>query len=462
MSTPEERLNTANADKAEAEARKASIEADSAARDLAVDLDPELERRKQEAEAEKAIAEAKKATADADRARVSALIPDLKDVAKGQTTVTTEQAMFSSVLAHRALEDAAVSVKGKLEGKLGDGVILLTADADLATSDAVYIDVKTGLDQLISTADKLLEEAKPEDVVDEAAAEALGKEALGVGVAAALGAAAGGPAAVAGAVAAAVPSVMSLLAANRSVSTYTSTVDDIAALAAVAGALSGAKVLLDDFRLVPEGGVTHKLSDLQTGRTSLVDRKLNLDQTRSQASTRRAAAEERIRELNTELDKAREKKESTEGILQDIKEEQEARNAASATEKRTAVLVGLIDSVLSTIDAFTIRLTTVATGGKRSPLAAAALREQLRANGNGGISRVLLVKVAAGSVTQLTNDRPLWFKDKFTVIGNISLSFVLINPKDSLVMGAGEAGGAASMQGTIGDKLRFQIERDAN
>ena len=455
MSTPEERLSVANTEKAEADARKASAEADKAAREVAVILDSELDRRKQEAEAEKAIAEARKATADADRARLSALIPDLGDMSRGETTITTEQPLFSAVLAHRALGDAAGVMKTRLEGKLGEGVTLLTSDPDLATSDAVYLDVRTGLDQLSTAADKLLAAAKPEAGLEEAAEAQGDKEALGAGaVTGALGAAVGGPAGMAaGALAAAVPSVLSLLSAHRSISTYPATVDDTAALAAVGGALAEWKVKLDDFRLVPEGEITEAASELQTRRSQLVELKLTQDQTRSRGAAVRSASEERIRELNAQLDKAREKGLSVEDILRSIKEEKEARDLASMTEKRSAVFIGLIESALSTIDAFVAKLTTVPAGGKRSPLAAAALREQFRSNGDAKISKVLLVKAASGSVAQLLNDRPLWFKDRFMMIGSVSVSYVLIDPSDSTVEAAGQAPGTASVKGTIGKEF---------
>lgn len=466
MTTPEEQQKLADANKAEADARtaqasaeraeqelaewksdlarkqreaeatKATAEADKAAREAEVSLDPEIDRKKQEAEADKAIAEARKAVADADRARLTALIPDLTEVPRGETTVTTEQPLFNAVLAHRALGDAAGVVKEKVKDLLGtDGIVLLTSDADLATSDSAHMEVKTGLDQLIAAADKLLSVPKAEGI------EPVGVEVPGVETA--------GVEAGVGAIAAAIPSVLSLLSAHRSISTYTASIDDTAALAAVAGTLSDTKVQLDDFRLVPHGKTTERTRTLQERRSQLLQLKLTLEQTKAENGTRRAAAEERIRDLNTRLDKTP-KGQSVERIVEGLKDAKKERDTASRTEKQAAVHVGIVESTLTTIDAFVTRLTTIPSGAKRSPLAAAALREQLHAEKDPKFSQVLLIKAAAGSVAQLLNDRPLWFEDKFSMIGSVSLSYVLIDASTSLVKAAGQASGSASISGSIG------------
>jgi hypothetical protein len=400
-----------------------------------VTLDPEIERRKQEAEAERAIAEARRAIADADRARLTALIPDLTSVSREETTLTTQEPVVSSVLAHRALRDAATSVYDQVKDFLGDeGIILLTSDADLATSDAAHAEVKAGIDQLIAAADKLLLEVP--EVEKAPKAEVPTKET---------------PLAPLGALAAAIPSVLSLMSAHRSISTHAASIDDTAALAAVAGTLSDAKVQLDDFRLVPKGDIADHASRLQEQRSQLLARKIRREQTKAQSGMRRGVSEERIRELNTQLDRAREKGgELPKDILKEIKEEKDQRDAASLAEKEAAVQAQVVDSALTIIDAFLTRLTMVPAGARRSPLAAAALREQLHKTVDPRVSRVLLIKAAAGSVAQLLNDRPLWFEDKFSMIGSVSLSYVLIDTSDSLVKVAGQASGSANIAGSIG------------
>jgi len=57
-----------------------------------------------------------------------------------------------------------------------------------------------------------------------------------------------------------------------------------------------------------------------------------------------------------------------------------------------------------------------------------------------------------------TTSRDVNCKDRFSMIGNIRLSFVLIDTEDSRILPAGRVGGTASLHGTIGDRLRFGID----
>lgn len=94
-----------------------------------------------EAEAKKAAADADKAAGDAARAQLTALIPDFSKVQVPETKLGGTQPLFGSLLAHRALEDAATALVSALQPKLsaGDGAVLVTNDADLASSDAAYL-----------------------------------------------------------------------------------------------------------------------------------------------------------------------------------------------------------------------------------------------------------------------------------------------------------------------------------
>jgi hypothetical protein len=231
-----------------------------------------------------------------------------------------------------------------------------------------------------------------------------------------------------GAAAQAIPGVISLLSAHRKVSSKALTVENLAAAASTAGALRTksriATVVHDDFRLLPHGEVYARVVALTDERKELVACKLELEQHRSAV----AGHEKTISDANTRI--------------------------------------GLIDAVVAAIDQFASALRTIPAGGTRSPLATAALREQLHstpaANGKGKpidphFSHVLLVKANPGSAQQVVEDR-LLRKDKFTVVAIVNVSYVLIATSDSHVLAAGNASAMATGQGTIGTSFEVEVK----
>jgi hypothetical protein len=407
----------------DAEKRKAIAEAEKAARDAAQTLDPALERQKREAEAKKSVAEAEKATADARRAQISALVPDLSKVERGETTVTGSQPLFSSVLAHRALDGAVADLVERVLKAIPEGdTVLVTSDSDLATSDAAYLEVNSGLEQLIAAADELKSQAE--------------QRAVG---------------AIVGALAAAIPPVLSLLSAHRAVSSNPVTVDDTTATAVVAGGLtaSGRTIRLDDFRLVPTGRIVQRAKDLGERRSSLIELKLTKEQDRNDLEAQRVSADQRISELKKTLEGL--EPESPEGkrVRSSLEEEGRNREEVSVAVKDLGVIIGLIDSLISSIDAFSTAIHAVPEGAKRSPLVSASLREEAHGE-DSTFSRILFVKASAGSVDQVFSDRPLWSKDKFASIASVSVSYWMIDTATSDVLSAGLAKGSAMMSGSIG------------
>jgi hypothetical protein len=171
---------------------------------------------------------------------------------------------------------------------------------------------------------------------------------------------------------------------------------------------------------LPDGVVRAKLSELDTRRRGLLDRKTTL-----------------------------------EGEKADPK----------ATGLSPATRIGQIDTVIAAIETFSAALRTIPTGGVRSPLATAMLREQLhpsdtadRAADDSKFTHVLCVQAAAGSTQQVVSDRPLWFEDKFSAIGVISVAYILIEVVGSQVLAAGSAGGQATVKGKIGSSFSVETE----
>jgi hypothetical protein len=436
----------ADARKAAAEADKAAVEASKAAQELTEWMSAEA-RAQREADRRKAIAEANKATAEADIARVQAFLPDLGSIERGEATVSGDKPI-APALAHAALGDAASQVARNIRAEIaipdatqtgrdqpGRSLILLTTDLDLATSDGAYTQVKSSLDQLLAAADKLVPPPHKGEM-----------DALAVAI----------PAIIASAL----PPILSLLSARRTISSHDVSIEDAAALAAVAGALPKGRVVIDDFRLVPEGDVIRRFGSLQDRRAGLIERKLSTELARTDAAARRAAHDERIKDLHTRLDEARKTKASTKKLDEQLEQARSERDDASREEQRGGVLVGLLDSTINAIDSFNAAATAPGAGSGRSLLVAASLREQLRQSlagkGETRIARfehVLFVKASSGSITQSIDDKPLWFDDSFTALGTVTIAYVLLDPGSSTVQAAGECFGVTSLTGKIGDEI---------
>ena len=207
-----------------------------------------------------------------------------------------------------------------------------------------------------------------------------------------------------GVVADLIPSVLGMLAAKRAVSTFATSVDDLSAAANVIGALIDAQrdydVVHDDFRMRGPGAIDERLGELGTKRGSLVE-----------------AAQVAV---------------------------------PAGYEAEWIARKERIKTLIAAIDAFTISVQTVPTGSTRSTLTNAALYEGLH---TGKIDHVLLVKGVAGSGAQIVTDRPLWFKDKFSVVATTNITYVLLNVATNQIAHSGTASATVSLHGTIGTKL---------
>jgi hypothetical protein len=400
-----------------------------------------LTKAKEDAEARKSIDQANQASAEAQEKEWSALVPDLSKVTDKPLKKEGDTPLFGPSLARRAAAAAAKGVAADV-GKVVSAAdrILVTDDAELATSDATYIEVLNGLTGLIKAAEGLIEDIEPakEEAAKEEPAEAPAPVTRRRGAFIAPAAVVG----VAKALASALPGALSLLTPQRTVSTSATTADDFMAAAVVAGELSRKKegkepphVVHDDFRLLPTTGkVQEEVSKLAERRAKLVDLKLDLE-------TKKATKTAEAAQLKED----------------DKKAEAVAPEAAAADY---AAQGAVIDSSLAVIDKFTTTLQAVAAGQKYSPLVAAILRQQLHGGKQDDqgkdtqwFTHVLVVKTEPGSAQQLIDDRALWLKDKFSVVATAAATYMLIETSDGSVCAGGSIGGQAEIQGTFGKDI---------
>ena len=247
-------------------------------------LDPALEKQKLEAEARKVIADAELAIAEARRKQISAFIPDVSAIKTGETTLKSESPLAAAGLIYRAVESAAVKLVGGItDGELRPGSrVLVTDDLDLATADAVYVEVTSGLGLMTEAADKVLEVVEAQRTL----AETVG--------------------AVVSAIAAALPAVVSLFSAHRTVSSAAATVDAAATMAIVAGELKrrNCVVVVDDFRLVPTAGEVFVAETVLRERvTRLRTLRLNEKVAQDTAEADKVTAQSEVDELMKRLEK---------------------------------------------------------------------------------------------------------------------------------------------------------------
>jgi hypothetical protein len=277
--------------------------------------------------------------------------------------------------------------------------VLITSDSDLASKDAACLDVTSGLEQLIDTADKLLNEIHL-DFVD--------------------------PVTGGLAVAAALPGVLSLLSAKRTLSTEATVANDLAAVAAVAASLrtraSSLVVVHDDFRLVPDGPVHAKLKEVSERRGALIAKKLTLTDEKSKT--------------DADLAEAKAAKRPNPATI------------AALTRQSTdaATRIGLVESVSTVIDTVLAGIRSTPAGAKRSLLATAELQASLR--GQDKFTHVLLVKAQAGRVREQIDNRPLILDDKFYAIADTSITYMLIETEGSKIVASGTVTRLASASGS--------------
>lgn len=466
----------ADAEKADADARSAAAKARSDERDAA-QAESALGQKQRDAASRQKIAEADKATSTAQADRIATYLPDLGKIERGKLDLEkVERPLFAAALENRALNEAAIGVATSIKtvGLTKTDRVLVTSDAELAASHAAHLEVMGALDQIDTAATRLLAdlavpgEADQEQEEDgEKAEPEVELEVLPIG-------------AIAQAVATVLPGALSLFAAHRAVATSETTVEDLEAAAATAGALLAAHatepeqatsesptIVHDGFRLLADGPLRQKLVQLNTHRQDLVSRQL-------------ALGDEKAR-LTKDLALAKAKLEAAKADFKASPDDQAAKNQVETstddvadTERKLAqaeLRLGLVMSAIEAIDAFSNSLTEVPNGAVRSPLTLATMREHLQPRAKPkGVQRgtepatpahfthILLVKGNGGSTTQVIDDRALWMADRFASVGTARITYMLIETMSSAVLAAGDASGAAKASGKLSTKLSLELK----
>jgi hypothetical protein len=67
-----------------------------------------------------------------------------------------------------------------------------------------------------------------------------------------------------------------------------------------------------------------------------------------------------------------------------------------------------------------------------------------------------LVKGCGGSSAQLVNDKPFWFKDEFSVVASMGISYLLVNAENGRVAAAGVRSATVAITGKIGGDFEFK------
>lgn len=440
------------------------------------DSTDDLTRRKAEADLASAEADVLQKMIDADaaaakarREQVKAMVPDLSAVKA--STVETKDAtpMWGGLLAFGALKEVASDVVDSIASHLnGSSRVLVTSESDLASADAVYGDVHENLDRLELAAKTVLDDTTPsrkgpsgqtlEDVLSALADSAdvrrvtsssAGSVAVesgvlplgrGAGVASVVAPAATAlvspGAALLGGLADVLPGVLSLFSAHRVVSTGKVDVGDLAAAAAVAGALVDAKngpaVVHDTLRLASPGATYKKVAALAGKQRLLLERKLEL-------ASEQAA-------LKAELAEAK--------AAPSPSEKEVGRLTEAATVAATRL--GIVKTTLDAIDTYMAAIRTVPKGGKTSFLTTAALHDGLHGS-EPSITHVLLVKAHGGKAQEDLDDRPLFFDDKFSTFADISITYMLMETRGSAIVAAATVTRVAGAHGKVGSRPTFEL-----
>jgi hypothetical protein len=148
----------------------------------------------------------------------------------------------------------------------------------------------------------------------------------------------------------------------------------------------------------------------------------------------------------------------TEGPLHEklatLRERREQLNAVpSDGDNSQADRKASATSLVAVIDAYMAAISSAPEGGKRSTLTTAVLREGLHLDS--GYPYVLLVRGQGGDAGQLVNDRPLWWKDKFSTIASMSISYLLVDTHTGRVHSGGTESATCAIHGSIGSDFRL-------
>lgn len=230
------------------------------------------------------------------------------------------------------------------------------------------------------------------------------------------------------------------------------------------GQLSEVVVFHDDFRLVPDGPIEALFDKLTEAQRKLASRKLELGAERASAAAEQSAITDRIAALTKGLADGTAVKDAA---LAELTTEREALADQRMAVDLVTTNLDVVTAALTAIETFVGAITSVPEGAKRSPIVEAALHQQLHAPkdadgklGSEAITHVLLVQAQDASLSQVVDDKPLWFKDKFTLAATVTITYMLLAVDTGTIVAAGNANGVVHGRGSIGNKLDITVITD--
>ena len=325
--------------------------------------DPEVERLL----LEKAKAEARKAIAEARRDELKAMMPDLSfEVPQGSLTPPDKASPVAELIGYSVLGDATDGIAAELRQQLTstDRVdVLLVDDLSLASSDAIYLQVRSQLELFRAKVDALVKALSPP--TDQVQLLPAASVAVGAAVSA-------------------LPGLLSLFKRDVTVLGREFKIGASAVAASMVRSLArndGWRCYLHGFRPVPHAGVLESVKGLQERRDTLGELRLRHQITEVDAVAPELASK-RARLTLRQSDRdalAREKADTTE-----IDRELDRLTADLATlqarQDEARIVVGAAGTLIEAVDTFLTSLSVTPSGAKYPPIVGAALLEGLHSD----------------------------------------------------------------------------------
>lgn len=369
---------------------------------------------------------------------LKSILIDPSTLDNGTLEATGDHALFQGALALPSLQKAAGEVCAKVRAAMDNSTdnpaeFLITADPDLTTRDAVLRGVRSDLTSLSETVSNALEEVEkltaPEPEIREAVAGSV----------------------VLGATASVVPSVINLFSTKKTAASFTTTIEDIHVLTAVAHQFHGAgtsqyeRVYIDGFRTIDPGHpLVLGIDELRNNHAALSGHNAVLKSRVAQQDAREKAQQASLDALQKDRTTAT----STEAAQQVDRQIEDALRELDRLQQdgesfRDASAV--IDKLVTDVGAF---ITTVNTPGAdgRSLLTTAVLQAWLHEATPGTTRYVLYVKLFGATADQLTLDGRFGSRDEIGVRNDTALTLVLVDAAGAIVRADTVSATAALLQ----------------
>ena len=387
-------------------------------------IDPELDRLNQQATKlakEKEIADLKRQVAEEKLAAAQARLPESKaEPPPGAITADEKFGYVSQLVAYGALKAIAETVGERLKkAPLGENAKILIVDhldfsqgdLPLMQLDQQFLIFQKALQNQIDLCDGLAglgKEAMPEVATEAAAVLAAAPLVLG-----------------------ALADIVSYFKVDYNVAGQEFTLASEAAMASIAGGLSGLDVRVHGLNTIAESEIVRRFTDLLGLQQDLLTSKQVLE---ANVVTPAAAAvkerESELGELNAAIAKAEQGSEARKELKQRgqrLKNELDTTNAA-LQQANAAVIAS--ESVLRAFGEFVAVITTPKDDGALPALQQAVLRNQIH---DEKITHLLFIKLVSSGGEAITK-KSLWGSGQTAYIGGCTLAYILAEANGTIVL----------------------------